>query len=93
MKRTAVLINAARGGLVNEQDLAEALNEGRIAAAALDVLGVEPIAPENPLLHARNCLLTPHIAWATLEARRRLMTVTVENVTAFMRGQPINVVN
>lgn len=93
MKPTAVLINTARGGLVNEADLARALNEGRLAGAALDVVSREPILDDNPLLRARNCLLTPHIAWATLEARRRLMAVTAENVAAFLRGRPINVVN
>ncbi len=92
MKRTAILINTARGGLVNERDLADALNEGRIAAAAVDVLSVEPLAESNPLLVAKNCLITPHIAWATQEARRRLMAVTAANVAAFLRGEPINVV-
>jgi glycerate dehydrogenase len=93
MKRSAFLINTARGPLVVEQDLAVALNEGRIAAAALDVVAREPIAPDNPLLTARNCLLTPHIAWATREARARLMGVAVDNVRAFLSGAPVNVVN
>ena len=93
MKPTAVLINTARGGLVNEPDLAQALNDGRIAGAALDVVSREPIADDNPLLRARRCLLTPHIAWATLEARRRLMAITAENVAAFIKGRPVNVVN
>ncbi len=93
MKRTALFINAARGGLVNEQDLADALDRGTLAGAALDVLSCEPPRGDNPLLHARNCLLTPHIAWATLEARRRMMAVTVENVRAFLLGSPQNVVN
>ncbi len=93
MKPTALLINAARGGLVNEQDLAAALNQGRLAGAALDVLSTEPPAADNPLLQARNCLLTPHVAWATLESRRRMMAITVENVRALLRGSPINVVN
>jgi glycerate dehydrogenase len=93
MKPTALLINAARGGLVHEESLAKALNEGRIAGAALDVLSREPIEDDNPLRTAKNCLLTPHIAWATLEARKRLMAVTVENVSAFVGGKPINVVN
>ena len=93
MKPTARLINTARGGLVNEHDLADALNAGVVAGAALDVVGAEPIAADNPLLTARNCLLTPHIAWATIEARRRLMKVTAENVRAFLQGNPINVVN
>ena len=93
MKPAAFLINAARGGLIHEESLAQALNEGRIAGAALDVLSREPIADNNPLRHAKNCLLTPHIAWATLEARKRLMAVTVENVSAFVGGKSIHVVN
>jgi glycerate dehydrogenase len=93
MKPTALFVNAARGGLVNEQDLADALNRGKIAGAAVDVLSAEPIADDNPLLGVKNCLITPHIAWATVEARRRLMAVTVENIAAFIKGQPIHVVN
>ena len=86
-------INTSRGGLVNEADLAAALNEGRIAGAAVDVVSLEPIRAENPLLTARNCIITPHIAWATLAARRRLMATTAENVRAFLNGKPIHVVN
>ena len=93
MKPTAVLINTARGGLVVDADLAQALNDGRLAGAALDVVSVEPIRADNPLLRARNCVLTPHIAWATTEARGRLMESTVSNVAAFLEGKPINVVN
>ena len=93
MKPTAFFINASRGGLVVEQDLADALNGGQLAGAALDVFSAEPARPDNPLLRARNCLSTPHIAWATLEARRRLMAVTAENIAAFIDGKPINVVN
>ncbi len=93
MKRTALLINTARGGLIEEQDLADALNEGRIAGAAVDVLAREPPREYNPLLGAKNCLITPHLAWATQEARRRLMAFTAANVAAFLRGEPINVVN
>jgi glycerate dehydrogenase len=93
MKPTALLINAARGGLVNEQDLADALNQGLVAGAALDVLSTEPPPVGHPLLHAKNCLLTPHIAWATLEARRHMMAVTAENIDAFLQGRPQNVVN
>lgn len=93
MKPTALLINASRGQLVHEHDLAEALNLGIIAGAVLDVVSEEPIRPENPLLNARNILITPHLAWATREARQRLMGATVENVRAFLEGRPRNVVN
>ena len=93
MKPSAFLINTARGGLVNEADLREALDAGRIAAAAVDVVSAEPIAPDNPLLGAANCLITPHVAWASLSARRRLMRTTVGNVKAYLRGEPGNVVN
>jgi glycerate dehydrogenase len=93
MKRTAFLINTSRGQLVNEHDLAKALNEGRIAGAGLDVLRVEPPPPDNPLLNAKNCLITPHIAWATRSARVRLMRVVVENIKAFLNNKPQNVVN
>lgn len=92
-KPTAFLVNAARGGLVHEADLAAALNAGRLAGAALDVVSLEPIRPDNPLLAARNCLLTPHVAWASLEARQRLMATTARNVQAFLEGSPQNVVN
>ncbi len=88
-----VLINTARGGLVNEADLAAALTGGRIAAAAVDVQASEPPATDSPLAGVENCLATPHIAWATLEARRRLMGTTAENIAAFVAGNPINVVN
>jgi glycerate dehydrogenase len=93
MKESAFLINAARGGLVNEPDLAAALIAGDIAGAALDVVSTEPIMPENPLLAAPNCIITPHIAWASLEARQRLMHETAENIAAFQRGVPKHVVN
>ena len=93
MKPTAILINAARGTLVNEAELAGALNAGRIAGACLDVVSTEPIASDNPLLKAKNCLITPHMAWAAVEARRRLMATTAENIAAFQQGKPINVVN
>jgi glycerate dehydrogenase len=93
MKPTAFLINTARGPLVVEADLAEALGNGRLAGAALDVVSVEPIRPENPLLAAPNCLITPHIAWATEDARRRLMDATIANIEGFLEGRPVNVVN
>ena len=92
MKPTAFLINTSRGPLVVDRDLADALNAGRLAGAGLDVLSVEPPAADNPLLGARNCLVTPHIAWATREARSRLMGLAVENLTAFLAGQPRNVI-
>ena len=92
MKPSAFLINTSRGPLVVEQELADALNAGRIAGAGLDVLSVEPPAAENPLLSARNCLVTPHIAWATREARSRLVALVAENVRAFVAGVAINVV-
>lgn len=93
MKRSAFLVNTARGPLVNEAALASALNHGQIAGAALDVLSVEPPAPSNPLLSARNCLITPHIAWASRESRARLIARAVENLRAFIEGSPVNVVN
>jgi glycerate dehydrogenase len=93
MKPTAFLINAARGPLVDEAALAAALNAGALAGAALDVVAEEPIRADNPLLEARNCLLTPHIAWATIEARRRLMHEAAENLRAFRAGAVRNRVN
>lgn len=93
MKPGAILINNARGQLVNEQDLAAALNDGRIAAAALDVVSTEPICGDNPLLTAKNCILTPHISWAPIESRQRIMDCTVRNVAQFLQGSPEHVVN
>ncbi|SDN31261.1 glycerate dehydrogenase [Paenibacillus sp. yr247] len=92
MKPNAILLNTARGGLLNEEDVAHALNEGRLAGAGLDVLTLEPPRPDNPLLHARNVIITPHIAWATQEARARLMAAAVDNVRAFVEGHPVNVI-
>jgi len=93
MQPSAFLINTSRGGLVNEQDLTDALRAGRPAGAAVDVVSQEPIRADNPLLSAPNCLITPHMAWTSLAARQRLMDVTAQNVAAFLNGQPINVVN
>ena len=93
MKSSAILINTARGPLVDEAALAQALNTGQIAGAGLDVLSTEPPAADNPLLTARNCIITPHLAWATRAARIRLMAVMVENVRAFLNGTPKNVVS
>ena len=93
MKPGAFLVNTGRGPLLNEADLADALNSNRLAGAGLDVLSVEPARPGNPLLSAKNCFITPHIAWATFEARTRLMQIAVENLAAFLRGNPQNVVN
>lgn len=93
MKPTAFLINTGRGDLVDEAALAAALDEGRIAGAGVDVLSSEPNAPDNPLVGARNCFITPHIAWATKESRERLMELCVANVVSFLNGEPQNVVN
>jgi glycerate dehydrogenase len=92
MKPTAFLLNTSRGTLIDESALAKALNEGRIAGAGLDVLAVEPPTADNPLLRAKNCLITPHIAWATRAARSRLMEAVVENLRAFLAGESKNVV-
>ena len=93
MKPSAVLINTSRGPLVDEPALARALDSGRLAAACLDVLATEPPPRDNPLLTAKNCTITPHMAWATKEARARLMKIVVENLRSFMDGRPRNVVN
>ena len=90
MKPNAILVNTGRGPLINEQDLADALNEGRIAGAGLDVLSVEPSVAGNPLLSAKNCFITPHIAWATKEARTRLMDIAINNLRSYQEGNIIN---
>ncbi len=93
MKKTAFLINTARGGLIVEEDLRRALDEGVIAGAAVDVLSTEPPKADNPLIGAKNIVITPHIAWATMEARTRLLQVVTDNLAAWMDGKPQNVVN
>ena len=93
MKKSAFLINTSRGPVVNENDLAAALNSGEIAGAGLDVLSAEPPKDGNVLIGAKNCFITPHIAWASFEARSRLMSIFTKNVEAFVKGEPVNVVN
>jgi glycerate dehydrogenase len=93
MKNSAVIINTGRGPLVDEQALADALNVGTIAGAGLDVLSAEPPATDNPLLTAKNCVITPHIAWASLQARRRLLAIAAENLSAYLNGDAQNRVN
>lgn len=93
MKDGVIIINNSRGPLIVEQDLADALNSGKVFAAGLDVVSTEPITPDNPLLSAKNCLITPHISWAPKESRQRIMNATAENIAAFISGTPINVVN
>ena len=93
MKDGVLIVNNARGPLINEADLAAALESGKVAGAALDVVSTEPIRGDNPLLHAKNCILTPHISWAPIESRQRIMDCTVENAKAFLNGTPTNVVN
>ena len=93
MKDGVIIINNSRGQMVVEQDLADALNSGKVACAALDVVSTEPIRGDNPLLKAKNCIITPHISWAPIECRRRILDGTVENIRAFLSGKPLPTVN
>jgi glycerate dehydrogenase len=93
MKPSAFLINTSRGALINEGDFANALNNGKIAGAAVDVLSMEPPSPSNPLLGAKNIIITPHIAWASKDARQRLLSIAIENIQRFREGNPQNVVS
>ena len=93
MKSSAFLINTSRGALINEHALADALNNEMIAGSGLDVLSIEPPMPDNPLLKAKNCFITPHISWATIEARTRLMGIAAENIKMFLNGNERNVIN
>lgn len=93
MKSNVILINTSRGPLVVEEDLKEALCKGKVAYAAIDVVSTEPITKDNPLLSAPNCIITPHIAWAPKESRKRLMDIAVNNLDAFLSGHPMNTVH
>jgi glycerate dehydrogenase len=90
MKSGVIILNNSRGTLVVEQDLAEALNSGKVAGAVLDVVSTEPIEANNPLLHAKNCIITPHISWAPKASRERLMNITIDNLEKYIEGNPIN---
>ena len=93
MKDGVIILNNSRGPLIEEQDLADALNSGKVAAAGLDVVSTEPIKHDNPLLTAKNRLITPHISWAPKESRQRLMDIAVDNLKAYVEGNPQNIVN
>jgi glycerate dehydrogenase len=93
MKDGAILINNSRGQLLAEQDVAEALAAGKLAALGVDVAEAEPIPANSPLLGAKNCIITPHISWAALETRRRLLEIAAENLRSFLAGKPVHVVN
>jgi len=93
MKDGVMIVNTSRGPLINEEDLVEALNSGKVAGAAVDVLSAEPAKADNPLITAKNCIVTPHIAWAPKEARERLLNIAVDNLEEFIKGKPVNVVN
>ena len=92
MKDGVIIINNSRGGLINEQELADALKSGKVRAAGLDVVSTEPIAEDNPLLNIENCLITPHISWASIECRQRIMETTLSNIEAYLQKKAINVV-
>ncbi|NLK36196.1 MAG: D-2-hydroxyacid dehydrogenase, partial [Gracilibacteraceae bacterium] len=93
MKDGVMIVNNSRGPLIVEEDLAEALNSGKVAGAAVDVVSTEPIKPDNPLLKAKNCIITPHISWAPKESRKRLMDIAADNLEKFLKNTPVNVVN
>lgn len=93
MKDGVILLNTARGGLLNEQDVANALRSGKISSAAVDVVSYEPIVADNPLLSAPNCIITPHMAWAPIEARQRILDCTLSSIQGFLNGTPVNTVN
>jgi len=93
MKDGVIILNNSRGPLIVEQDLADALNNGKVYAAGLDVVSSEPIKGNNPLLKAKNCIITPHMSWAPIESRKRLLNTAVENLSQFLKGTPINAVN
>jgi glycerate dehydrogenase len=93
MKDGAILLNTARGQVIDETAVANALKSGKLRGAAMDVVSEEPISPNNPLLSAPNCIITPHMAWAPMETRQRILDITVENISNFLSGNPVNVVN